>query len=103
MLSPRHLLGLFVLLLLIPAISAAAAPPSTIDISLSRVKVRRGETVEFELRAAGNGGSPAEAVRAVLLQPSAGTSDLTLQKAPGSPGVYSGKINLAADALEGMY
>ncbi len=96
------MLGWFALLLFIPTLSLAATPEDTIQVSLNRAKVQPGETVEFELRALKDGGARGEAVRAVLLQPSVGATDLTLHEAPGNPGTYRGKINLATNAPAGF-
>ncbi len=98
MLNPRHVFGLLVLVLLVSA-DTTATPDATIDITLGRSRVGRGETVGFRLHAPGND----KVARAVLLQPSVGATDLILQAVPESPGSYSGEVKLAADAPEGMY
>ena len=97
------MIGWLALLLLLPANLMAATPEGSINVSLSRSKARRGESIEFSLNASGSGASPTEVVRAVLLKPTKGTSDLTLSLAPNSPGVHVGKIDLPLDAPEGLY
>ncbi|HUE82654.1 MAG TPA: DUF4434 domain-containing protein [Pyrinomonadaceae bacterium] len=91
---------LFVLLLLVFASVKAAATEATINISLDRSRVVPGETVSFTLDSVGIDKSP---INAVLLRPSAGATELTLQQVPNSPGTYRGQISLAADAPDGMY
>ena len=66
MLNSRHVIGLLVLLLLVSA-DTRATTDGSIDITLGRSRVGRGETVGFRLQAPG---SAVEALRAVLLQPS---------------------------------
>ncbi len=90
----------FGLLLLVSASVNAAATEKAINISLDRSRVVRGETVAFRLDAKG---IDEATIRAVLLQPGAGATDLILQRVPNSSGSYSGQISLAADAPEGMY
>ena len=97
MLNQRLLL---LLLLLVFASVEATATEATINISLDRSRVVRGETILFRLAAAKADVSP---LKALLLQPSAGATELTLQQVANSPGTYRGQISLAADAPDGMY
>jgi Domain of unknown function (DUF4434) len=103
MLNPRHVFGLLVLLLLVSADTKAAGSDGTINISIDRSRVARGETVKLRANTPGGAASPGNTARAVLLQPTIGATGLTLQAVPGSPNSYSGQVVLAADAPEGVY
>lgn len=73
-----------------------AADNESIDVSVSRSKVRRGESVEITIKAQNK-----KAVRASLLKPTVGAEDLILQS--GGDGVYHAKIDIKENATDGLY
>jgi Domain of unknown function (DUF4434) len=73
-----------------------AAPASTIDLSVSSARVRRGETVEIKIKNA------TDQIKAVLLVPSEGLKPLSLTRAPQSNDFHV-KYVLPNDAREGLY
>jgi len=74
----------------------AAADKESIDVSVSRSKVRRGESVEITIKAQNK-----KAVRASLLKPTVGAEDLILQS--GGDGVYHAKIDIKENATDGLW
>src|SRR6185295_386201 len=73
-----------------------AAPTSRIDLSVSRARVQRGESVEFRIRNAG------DEIKAVLFVPTEGVKPLPLNRSPES-NEFQVKYTLPNDAPEGLY
>jgi hypothetical protein len=73
-----------------------AAPASRIDLSVSRARVQRGESVEIRIKNAGDD------IKAVLLVPTEGVKPLSLDRSPESNG-FQVKYVLPKDAPEGLY
>ncbi len=71
---------------------------TTLDVSVSRSRVQRGETVTIRIQASSRGD-----VRAVLLTPTRGTQSLSLIPLPGENAALQAEISLADDAPEGLY
>jgi hypothetical protein len=91
-------------MLTLASVIAEAEPESrVVNVSVSKAKVLRGETVEVRVQAPTDGSPPLGTVRAVLLKPAAGATALPLQKAADNPGAYRAEIPLGPDAAEGMY
>lgn len=72
------------------------AQTSIINVSVSRAKVERGETVEIIVKTQSE-----ETPKASLLKPTIGAEDLPLQKA--EDGIYRGKFEIRNDAPDGLY
>jgi uncharacterized protein DUF4434 len=71
---------------------------AVIDVSVSRARVERGETVAIQLQT-----TSSAAVHAVLLTPNAGTRSLTLKPLSGRRDVVSAEVGLDSSAPEGLY
>ena len=72
------------------------AQTQTINVSVNRAKVERGQSVEMTVRTK-SAGTPT----ASLLKPSIGIENLPLQKI--EEGVYHAKVETKADAPAGLY
>jgi len=83
-------------LVLCAAIFTVAAQNESIGVSVSRSKVRRGESVEITIKTQNS-----ETARASLLKPTVGAENLSLQKAEDD--IYRGKIEIKENAPDGLY
>jgi hypothetical protein len=96
---------LFMLFVLALSASAteASQSASTINVTLSQKKARRGEKVEITIQILDGNRPSSEAVRAVLLRPTVGAEELTLRASAEQPGVYRAEVIPGNDSPEGFY
>lgn len=97
----HRILSLLFLLVPVAPTAYAVQGNSTIDVSLNRTRPRPGETVGVKVRAFVGDVPLGDPIRALLLQPSKGASELTLKKV--SEDLYGTEIPLDLQASEGMY
>src|SRR6185436_9059115 len=98
---PLRVISWIVFALQLTGAIALAAPETSIDVSLNRTRPQRGETVEISVRVPQSNAPVNGPIHGLLLQPTKGTLELTLQKV--SVGEYKTEIPLGLQAPEGMY
>ena len=99
----QNVFGLFLVLVTAQFVGHASQEGASINVSLSRAKPRPGETVEVTVQITQGDVPSSDAVHALLLQPSKGTSPLVLRAVPGRRGEYKTEISLGPQAPEGLY
>lgn len=80
------------------SISLVAATTSVINVSVSRARVKPGESVVVKIKT-----NSSEPVQAVLLTPTIGTRKLQLSSVPGQPKNFRAEVSLSRDASQGLY
>lgn len=75
-----------------------AATATEIDVSVNRSRVKPGERVEITIKT-----NSSEAVQAVLLTPTVGTSYLSLTPIPGQLKSVRAEVSLSGNAAQGLY
>ncbi|HKO98026.1 MAG TPA: alpha-amylase family protein [Pyrinomonadaceae bacterium] len=91
------------LITLVPLIAWAASDNAVINVSLNRTRPQPGETIEVRVEVIKDNAPSNESIRAVLLRPSTGTSELILEKVSSSRSQYRSEIKLGSQAAEGIY
>lgn len=71
----------------------------TIIVNVNSLRFQRSDTVKIEVEFSKTN----KTAHAVLLKPTIGNSELSLEKIPGKPGIYKAKVILGNDSPEGLY
>ena len=94
---------LAVALMLCAASVAVASQNDGLRVSVSGSKARRGETIEVKIQVHREQDSAKSPVRAVLLRPTAGVENLSLQMVAGQADLYRADIEIPENAPSGLY
>lgn len=86
----------FLLTAFLFSVSVLNAQTQVIDISVSKAKIERGQTVEISVKTQNK-----QKLSAQLLKPTVGIEELSLQKV--GEGNYRGRVEVKADAPAGLY